>query len=70
MLQTDFDVASNTAYGLNVDQMELASLDNVLFASRGPEYDIKTDSWLFMVGFFGNGRYNPKYFAKISNFAT
>ena len=70
MLQTDFDVASNTAYGLNVDQMELASLDNVLFASRGPEYDIKTDSWLFMVGFFGNGRYNPKYFAKISNFAS
>jgi len=70
MIQTDFDVATDTAFALNVDQMELASLDNVLFASRGPEYDIKTDSWLFMVGFFGNARYNPKYFAKINNFAT
>ena len=70
MIQTDFDVPTDTSYGLNVDQLELASLDNVLFASRGPEYDIKTDSWLFMVGFFGNARYNPKFFAKIKNFAT
>ena len=69
MLQTDFDVAADTAYGINVDQMELSSLDNVLFASRGPEYDIKTDSWLFMVGFFGNARYNPKFFTKLKNFA-
>lgn len=69
MIQSDFDVPAGTGYGLNVDQMELASLDSVLFASRGPEYDIKTDSWLFMVGFFGNARYNPKYFAKLNAYA-
>ena len=69
MIASDFDVPAGTAFGLNVEQMELASLDSVLFASRGPEYDIKTDAWLFMVGFFGNARYNPKYFAKIKNFA-
>jgi hypothetical protein len=69
MIDTDFDVPSGVGYGLNVDQMELGSLDNVLFASRGPEFDIKTDSWLFMVGFFGNARYNPKYFSKFNDYA-
>jgi hypothetical protein len=69
MLDHDFDVPVNTAYGLNVNQMELASLDSVLFSSRGPEYDIKTDAYLFMVGFFGNARYRPKHFSKIKNFA-
>ena len=69
MIQSDFDVPAGTGYGLNIDQLELSSLDNVLFASRGPEFDIKTDSWLFMVGFFGNARYNPKYFSKFKDYA-
>ncbi len=69
MIDTDFDVPSGVGYGLNVDQMELGSLDSVLFSSRGPEYDIKTDSWLFLVGFFGNVRYNPKHFAKLAAIA-
>jgi hypothetical protein len=69
MIHNDYDVPAGTGYGINIDQMELASLDSVLFASRGPEYDIKTDAWLFMVGFFGNARYNPKHFAKIKDFA-
>lgn len=69
MIQSDFDVPAGSGYGLNVDQLELSSLDNVLFASRGPEFDIKTDSWLFMVGFFGNARYNPKYFSKFKDYA-
>ena len=69
MIDTDFDVPAGVGYGLNVDQMELGSLDSVLFSSRGPEYDIKTDSWLFLVGFFGNVRYNPKHFAKLAAIA-
>lgn len=69
MIQHDFDCPANTGYGLNVNQMELASLDKVLFGSRGPTYDIKSDAYLFMVGFFGNARYNPKYFAELYPYA-
>jgi len=69
MIKNEFDVPVNSGYALNIDQMELASLDSQLFGTRGPQYDIKTDAYLFKAGFFGNARWNPKYFAKFSNYA-
>jgi len=69
MIQPDFDVPSQTGYGLNINQMVLESLDSVLFSSRGPEYDINTDGYLWLIGFFGNARYNVKHFSKLKNFS-
>ena len=69
MVKYEFDVAAGTFWGINVQQVELASLDSVLFGSRGPYYDIKSDAYLFKAGFFGNARYNPKYFAYGKSFA-
>ena len=66
MIQPDFDVPASTGYGLNINQMCLESLDNVLFSSRGPEYDINTDGYLWLIGFFGNARYNIKHFSKLA----
>ncbi|MAH50417.1 hypothetical protein CMI37_31640 [Candidatus Pacearchaeota archaeon] len=65
----EFDVPATKAYGINVNQMELASWDEVLFATRGPFYDIKSDAYLFKAGFFGNARYQPKHFALIEDIA-
>lgn len=69
-IQYDFDVPAQTGYGLNIYQMCLESLDTQLFSSRGPQYDIRSDSYLFLVGFFGNVRYNAKHFSKILNAPT
>ena len=69
MIQADFDVPASTGYGLNINQMCLESLDNVLFSSRGPEYDINTDGYLWLIGFFGNARYNVKHFSKLAALA-
>ena len=69
MIQADFDVPAGTGYGLNINQMCLESLDNVLFSSRGPEYDINTDGYLWLIGFFGNARYNVKHFSKLADFS-
>tara|TARA_R110002110_G_scaffold54219_2_gene155835 strand:+ start:3716 stop:4816 length:1101 start_codon:yes stop_codon:yes gene_type:complete len=69
MIQADFDVPASTGYGLNINQMCLESLDNVLFSSRGPEYDINTDGYLWLIGFFGNARYNVKHFSKLAGVA-
>lgn len=68
-IQEDYDVPVNTGYVMNVDQMELCSLAPELFWTEGPNYDPRTDSHLFLVGFFGNCRYKPKYFAKLKNYA-
>jgi hypothetical protein len=69
MIQPDFDVPASTGYGLNINQMVLESLDSVLFSSRGPEYDINTDGYLWLIGFFGNARYNVKHFSKLAALA-
>ena len=62
-IKYEFDVSAGEFWGINVNQMELASLDSTLWGVRGPTYDIKSDATLFKVGFFGNMRYQPKYFA-------
>jgi len=69
MIQADFDCPAATGYGLNINQMCLESLDSVLFSSRGPEYDINTDGYLWLIGFFGNARYNVKHFSKLAALA-
>jgi len=69
MVKYEFDVPATEVYAINVHQMELASWDDVLFGTRGPYYDIKSDAYLFKAGFFGNARYQPKYFALIKDLA-
>ena len=68
-ITADFDVPSNTGYLMNFDKMELLCLYDQLFYPRGPEYDIKTDSYLMHIGFFGNCRFRPRHFAKLGKFA-
>lgn len=66
----DWDVPANTGYGLNFNEMELLSLKPDLFAAEKPERDPKSDSYLFMVKFFGNLKCNtPKAFFKLKNVA-
>ncbi len=65
MVKYEFDVPAVEVFGLNIYQMELASWDSVLFGTRGPFYDIRSDAYLFKAGFFGNMRYFPKAFGRI-----
>lgn len=67
---TEFDCPSNTGYLLNVDKMQMRCLHGQLFMPRGPEYDIRTDSYLFAMGFFGNLWCQVKFFSKLKNYAA
>jgi hypothetical protein len=69
MVKFEFDTTANQGYVMNIHQMELASWDSVLFGTRGPTYDIKSDAYLFKAGFFGNCRYSPKFFGKLKAYA-
>lgn len=69
MVKYEFDVPSGEGFGININQMELASWDDVLFGTRGPYYDIKSDAYLFKAGFFGNTRWQPKYFCRLKAYA-
>jgi hypothetical protein len=58
-------------------QMELCILNSVdgmeqqdqLFQSMGPDWDPHSLAWLFVLIFFGNMKFSPKYFAKGLNYA-
>lgn len=65
----DYDVPANTGYLENLNNVELLSLDDVLFGYRGPDWDPRTKSWLFSIGYYGNARYRPKHFGKVYNYA-
>ena len=69
-LQQEFDCPTASGYCFNLDKMELASLFEDLFHSQGPDYDPRSDAWLFHVGFFGNLKFiSPKWFAELKNYA-
>jgi hypothetical protein len=66
----EYGVPTETAYLLNLDKMELHLMYDNLFVSKGPEFDIRTDSYLFMLGTYGNWRWvSPKFFSKLHPYA-
>ena len=65
MIAEEFDTPADSVYILNVNKMELKSIDNVLWRTVGPHYDMKSDAFLFRVGFFGNLIMVIKYQGKI-----
>lgn len=66
----EYGIPVNTGYMFNLDAMELMVLGNELFRTKGPEFNIHQDGWLFSIGFFGNMKYNPKSFAKLYPYAA
>lgn len=65
----EYGITASTGFLLNIDKMELRCMTPELFASRGPEYDIRTDSYLFAMGFFGNMVFDPKFFSKFASYS-
>ena len=57
-------------YGLNVDQLELCSMQDQIFVPDGPDYDPAAKTWRWSIDFFGNLRSNPKYQCKFYNATT
>ena len=64
----EYGTPANVGYGLNVDQMEVRSMQPQLFVPDGPDYDIASKSWRFSIDFFGNCVWNPRYQVKLFNY--
>ena len=65
----DFECPASSGYFININNMELVSLDSVLFGYRGPDWSIRDRAYLFYVGFWGNARYRAKHFGKFKAYA-
>ena len=63
-LKAEFGIPAGTFNAMNFDKMELQSLKSQLIASRGPDWDPRSASYLFQVGLFANMKWeSPKFFA-------
>ncbi len=69
MMATDFDCPTDKAYALNVAEMELLSLHDNLFFTEGPVFDHVKLTSDFLVGFFGNLRFNPRHIVEMGKYA-
>lgn len=63
----EYGIESTVGYGIATQQMELCSLQSQLFVPEGPDFDIASQSWRFSFDFFGNLKFNPRYFVKWDN---
>lgn len=69
MIKSEFDVPAGEVYGVNIDKLQLACNSDQIWDVRGPVEDPRTGAYLFRAGFFGNMRFQPKFFALIKDFA-
>jgi hypothetical protein len=70
IVTTDFDCPAGTAYSINPSEMALYSCHNNLFFTDGPEWQQPEQATLFLVGFMGNWRWNPKHFCEMKVYPT
>lgn len=68
-LTYEYGTPANLGYGLNIDQMELRSMQGQLFVPEGPDYDIAGKSYRFGIDMYGNCVWNPRYQLKFKNYS-
>jgi len=65
----EYGVPDSTGYGINVDEIELRSMQSQLFVPTGPDYDVASKSYRFDVDFLGNLVMNPRSMAKFYGYS-
>lgn len=61
-LTWEYGTPSGVGYGMNIDMMEVRSMQDQVFVPEGPDFDIGSKSWRFSIDMYGNVCYNPKFF--------
>lgn len=70
MIKHEFDCPASEGFGVNFGEMILESIHDEFFYSYGPDWDLPSLSYLFLVGFFGNMKCNPKHFARYGDLTS
>ena len=61
-------IPTSTGYGININCIDLMSMDSSLFKPEGPEYDMQTQSFNAVVSTLSNLKFkSPRNFFKIRN---
>jgi hypothetical protein len=70
LLAIDFDCPAGQAFSFNPQEMALCSVNDQLFYTDGPTWSITEGGYLYLIGFLGNYRWNPKYIASYGSYTV
>lgn len=66
-ISSEYGITQNRGYGFTTAKMKLCSWQSSLWEPRGPDYDIASHSYRFLLTCFGNLKFTPRYFVKWLN---
>jgi hypothetical protein len=66
-ITSEYGVPTGWGYGWSFQNMELKSLQGQLFVPEGPDFDIASQAYRFSIDYFGNLKFNPRFFVKWMN---
>lgn len=67
-VSSEYGITQDRGYGFTTSKMKLCSWQGTLWEPRGPDYDIATHSYRFLLTFYGNLRCNPRNAVKWDSF--
>lgn len=69
-VSAEYGIPAGVGYGFNINAMEMFSMNEGLFDSDGPEYDMDTQAYKVAVDFLGNLKFeSPRRFFKLQSLA-
>lgn len=69
-ITTEYGMPSGVGYGFNANHVDLNCLTKQMWEAHGPDEDIASMAWRFLVYNFGNFRWRPRYFLKIGAYGS
>lgn len=67
----EYGVPGAVGYGINIDNMELRSMQDVLFKSNGPNFEPLNNAYYVITDFYGQLKFHaPRFFAKLMTIAA
>ena len=67
---SEYGIPSGVGYSFNLKNMELRSLQDTLFKTRGPKFDDLSNAWYVIVDNLGQMKFHsPRYFGKLAGIA-
>ena len=67
---TEYGIPSGVGYGFNANHVDMNLLTKQMWEARGPDEDIASMAYRFLVYNFGNFRWRPRYFVKFGAYGS
>lgn len=69
-ITTEYGIPTGVGYGFNCNHVDIRLLTKQMWEARGPDEDIASMAYRFLIYNFGNFRWRPRYFLKFGAYGS